>query len=354
MFTKFRIKNFRCFKDLTLDNLARLNLIGGMNNVGKTSILEAIFLHLGSHLPDIPLRINSFRGIEIFNNNPESMWGWLFYQKNIHNHIELIAIEDNKIAIELLIKEKQEELDFSELQSEKNIKISSSSTTTIGSQELVFSYTKGSQKAESSLLIMNDGSIRGKREHINLMSGVFIVSQIRSIREDAERFSNLEKVNQQTEIIEALQLLEPRLIRLAVLVESGLPIIAGDIGIGELVPISYMGEGLSRLLSIILAIANTQNGVILIDEIENGLHYSKMVDIWKAIDCISQKNNTQIFATTHSMECIESANQAFLELESDNFRYYRLERDKQNNEIKVLTYDKETINTSVELQLEMR
>ncbi|MGI0482122.1 AAA family ATPase [Geminocystis sp. CENA526] len=128
--------------------------------------------------------------------------------------------------------------------------------------------------------------------------------------------------------------------------------IAGDIGIGELIPIAYMGEGISRLLSIILAIATTENGVVLIDEIENGLHYSKITDIWKGIDLISRQTNTQIFATTHSFDCINSAHEAFSSNDNYDFTYHRLETI--NNIIQVISYDYETINTSVEMNFEMR
>lgn len=201
-------------------------------------------------------------------------------------------------------------------------------------------------------MVTPDGLITGKREPIYLKPGIFISSKLRSNREDTERFSNLEKKKRQDKIVNILQLLEPRLERLAVLIEGGLPMIAGDIGIGELIPIAYMGEGISRLLSIILAIATTENGVVLIDEIENGLHYSKITDIWKGIDLISRQTNTQIFATTHSFECITSAHQAFNNDSNYDFTYHRLER--VNDFIQVFSYDKETINTSVEMNFEMR
>ncbi|MCH8290972.1 AAA family ATPase [Candidatus Poribacteria bacterium] len=64
MYRSFRIKNFRCFKVLSIDNLERVNLIAGANNVGKTALLEAIFLHSGATRIGLTLRLNSFRGYE--------------------------------------------------------------------------------------------------------------------------------------------------------------------------------------------------------------------------------------------------------------------------------------------------
>src|SRR5947209_6792089 len=64
MFRSFTIKNFRCFRDLTISSLERVNLIGGKNNVGKTALLEAIFLHVGPNSPQLPWVLNAHRGIE--------------------------------------------------------------------------------------------------------------------------------------------------------------------------------------------------------------------------------------------------------------------------------------------------
>ncbi|WP_017294226.1 AAA family ATPase [Geminocystis herdmanii] len=356
MLSKFGIKNYRCFDELNLENIARLNLIGGMNNVGKTSLLEAIFLYLGANVPDLALRVNMYRGMEQFNHSLDSLWGWLFTNKSINNIIQLTGINEEGIKeiVEIQLTHSDNlKLSSSEDINGSNAQSFSSLTTELIPNELNFIYQKNNQKFISSLTLTSNGLI-GKREQITLIQGVFITSTIRSTREDVERFSNLEKVNRQGEIVDTLKLLEPRLQRLAILIQGGFPVIAGDIGIGELIPMAYMGEGICRLLSIILAIATTKNGIVLIDEIENGLHYSKIVEIWKAIDLISHKMNTQIFATTHSMECIESAHKAFNELSEYNFSYYRLERKKDSNKIKVLTYNKNTINTSIDLNLEMR
>jgi AAA15 family ATPase/GTPase len=113
-----------------------------------------------------------------------------------------------------------------------------------------------------------------------------------------------------------------------------------------------MGEGIGRLLSIILAIANAKGGTILIDEIENGLHYSVLTDVWKAIADAARRVDVQIFATTHSQECIRAAHEAFENTEQYDFRYHRLEQVK--DEIRAVTYDQETLATSDEMNLEMR
>ena len=91
-----------------------------------------------------------------------------------------------------------------------------------------------------------------------------------------------------------------------------------------------MGEGLIRILAIIVAIAEVENGILLIDEIENGLHVSTQEILWKAVYETAIEYNVQIFATTHSSECIEAmvlSAQKFDDQNKDMIRLYRLERD---------------------------
>src|SRR5205807_7489873 len=84
-------------------------------------------------------------------------------------------------------------------------------------------------------------------------------------------------------------------------------LIHGDIGIGRKIPLAHMGEGMGRLLSIVLAIAVNKDGLILIDEFEHGIHHSGMTKIWEGVSKMAQEYNCQIIATTHSYECLQAA-----------------------------------------------
>ncbi|MBL8157143.1 MAG: AAA family ATPase, partial [Anaerolineae bacterium] len=62
MYTSFHIENFRLFDTLDIEHLARVNLITGRNNSGKTSLLEAVFVHGGGYMPELVLRLHALRG----------------------------------------------------------------------------------------------------------------------------------------------------------------------------------------------------------------------------------------------------------------------------------------------------
>ncbi len=79
---------------------------------------------------------------------------------------------------------------------------------------------------------------------------------------------------------------------------------------------------------------------------------SFLTDVWKAIGDAARRAEVQIFATTHSLECIRAAHKAFETSDKYDFRYHRLERG--NDEIRAVTYDQERLATSDEMNLEMR
>src|SRR5215470_736576 len=93
MYESFHVKNFRCFDNLELNDLARINLIAGKNNTGKTAFLEALFLHAGAYNPSLILNLNAFRGVQgtlvEFRPGGETPWKWLFNQKNDLEYAEL-------------------------------------------------------------------------------------------------------------------------------------------------------------------------------------------------------------------------------------------------------------------------
>lgn len=77
-------------------------------------------------------------------------------------------------------------------------------------------------------------------------------------------------------------------------------------GVRDRIPIGSMGDGIWRILGLALALARTANGILLVDEIDTGLHYSVLENMWKLVSQTAKKHNIQVFATTHSRDCFES------------------------------------------------
>lgn len=183
-------------------------------------------------------------------------------------------------------------------------------------------------------------------------TGVVLRAHNLALPELTERFTRLQRKGDVDELIEILRLVEPRLKGLNVGVLGGNSLLLGDTGIGETLPIGVMGDGLNRLTSVILAISAVPNGYVLIDEIENGLHYAILEGVWQGIAASARKWNVQVIATTHSLECIRAAHAAYVESEDYDLLYHRLTRS--NGAIQVETLGKDRLETSVELNWEIR
>ncbi len=355
MYESFTIRNFRGFHDLEFAPLTRVNLITGANNVGKTALLEGIFLHLGVNNPQIPLRVNIIRGIERFKIQPEDLWGWLFFAKRLSEPIILTSIDDRGVSRTVEIALVVPETSHISAQDRDTTKHSAafSSAALEGPRELVLSYHDSlGNKTDGRVFISTSGELEARlSSRASLPQGIYLSTRSRFVHEDAERYSNLERVGKHESILPILRLMEPRLTRIAVVISGGMPLISGDIGIGELIPLPLMGEGMVRLMSILLAITNSPGGVVLIDEIENGLHHSVMNRIFEAVGMAARTHDTQVFATTHSWECIRAAHDAF----SAAVQEWRLHRLEQvSGQIRDYVYDEDSLSASLRADLEVR
>jgi hypothetical protein len=118
------------------------------------------------------------------------------------------------------------------------------------------------------------------------------------------------------------------------------------------VPIGSMGDGMWRIMAMAIAIAQCKDGVLLIDEIDTGLHYSVMTNMWKLIFGAAKELNVQVFATTHSYDCVKSlAELCYSENGAgSDVTLQRIERDKK----KSVPYTAREIETAALHQIEVR
>ncbi len=159
-----------------------------------------------------------------------------------------------------------------------------------------------------------------------------------SLERDARQFSHLVKIRQEEEVVEALRIIEPRVQRVEVVSESGGSSVYVDLGLDALIPLAACGEGFVRLFSIIVELTGCRGGVLLVDEIDNGLHYSVMEQLWKLLGALSEKHEVQVIGTTHNEEIITSALEAFKD-EPDQLGLYRV--DRRDGHHAVASYDSE-------------
>ena len=353
MLRKFSVRNFRCLRDFDIEPLARVNLIVGENNVGKTALLEALFIHFNPGNPEAPLGVNHSQGVR---GNQADIWDeleWLFHGKQTTATIKLLSknAKDEENALCIRLVEPGERLLVPTESDDAEQTNADMLATVAQSSVLKLEYTDHMGEKYASHAHLVPGGISSSSFNNPPSSNVVLVlKNPRFSEEHAQRYSDLVEAGREEELLPSMRALDPRIRRLELLYRANRPMLYVDIG--QLVPLVYMGEGLGYVLSWQLAIMTAKGGTVLIDEFENGLHYAALVDAWKAVGIAARQSSVQVFATTHSWECVLAAHRAFAESDEDDFRLHRLER--RDGEVVALTYDQEQLDTAIEFNFEVR
>ena len=153
--------------------------------------------------------------------------------------------------------------------------------------------------------------------------------------------------------VEALRLVDPLIERIAIAGNDGSANARVLLrGADAPVPLGTLGEGVSRILTLALQLAVAEGGFLLVDEIENGFHWSVMPSVWSFLVETALALDVQVFATTHSKDCLEglaALRRTHAEL-SDRVSVHRLEAGRQTT----VRFDAGRIAEYLEMELEVR
>ncbi|MGH9849371.1 MAG: AAA family ATPase [Blastocatellia bacterium] len=343
MLRSLAIKNFRGFRELKIEPVARVNLIAGKNNVGKTGVLEALYLlfanadqffRFPSAFRSSQEKVSGAPDDQESKDNFASFWRWLPHRNDLVGQIQISADESLENAHP--VKSPSFEVQLDKESAKEPI------------HNLTFHYkTTGSEfVSRAAISPFGPGKIAG------LLPLKVCSTRHSQPTEDAELFNSLVLKKKKKRLIGLLKTVEPRLEDLQYLKVGSEPLVYVDLGLKELIPLTQLGQGVLRLFRFFSEMLVEEAKIILIDEIENGVHHSALTDVWKGIAAIAATENLQVFATTHSWECIQAAHTAFDSSNPDEFRLHRLEQIK--GEIKTVTYDEESIDAALRFEMEVR
>jgi len=344
------IRNFKCFKSLTIPELGRITLISGRNNVGKTSLLEALFLFLDQRNPGMVLNQYSRRGIKQITLTTEAIWSPIFCDYTKDREI-LVSLAKNGKPEQITVRFNREFAPPPSMtvQTEEQ-QISTDEELTTVAVEIEYAAKSGKKIILHHFCDPNNQNrptvfTQTQPAKIPLQLASFLSSKEHNPPDEiAKQFSILAK--------QFLRIIEPRLERLKIITEGPNSLVHGKLkGLTRTLPINFMGEGMEKLLALIVAITHSPNRIILLDEIENGLHYSIMPKIWEALGKALRKYDCQLITTTHSYECLQAAHEGLSEMPED-FRYIRLHRKDDEISAKLSNYD--MIGTALKTNREVR
>jgi len=306
MIKDIQIREYKGFKNLKLDNLSQINLISGKNNIGKTALLEALFIY-----DDTAASFDTWYTLYsidpflfIAKNRNISKKRLKKYLQDIHYKVEDFNIQ-SKSHYELNDKEKAEVKKLNQ-----------------DYDKFIVGYTN------------DDMDILPIQNTIDYHD-IFYTKYINSSKPSNERlvtlYSTIQSKGIQHKFLNYLQLLdedivwlEPQLLEDEMLFRINLKNPERSLVSSEL------GEGSNRYIEILCSLLSNSKGTVFIDEIENGIHYSKLYDIWKAIIEVVKEEEIQLFVTTHDLESIEALTRASEDMNFKEITSIKLTKDTGN------------------------
>jgi len=323
MIRNIEISNFRCFSTQSISDAKRLNIITGDNGAGKTSLLEAIFLPL-SVGSEVALRMRQLRGLDGLFAAPrgrieESLWGDFFHNFDMTRRITLALSGDGSAA---------RRLDISRGRAGVTVPMDlDGPNPPVISAPVTFTWTNADGESFQATPVFKQGEISFPDTGEDMPDFFFIPAlAVTGSAENAGRFSDLSKVNRQDSIVKTFIREFPQLEGLSLEVSAGSPAIFATIkGMDKKVPLPSVSSGINRMLAIMLTIASRPRSIVLVDEIENGIHWKHFPFLWRAIVSLLRENDSQLFAVTHSGECLRAAAQATGK-KTDDVELWQMER----------------------------
>ena len=375
MLDSFLVRNFRLFKELKIDRLSRVNLFVGRNNTGKSCLLEAFQVYAANANPSSLWEIVSARDEtwevdrasedEQTPQKSEHPLRHLFHGYHFpefgKNSIELgpVNIEVDQIKIHT----RPYQLTVDEEGRRRRVPVTQQEMFDgVTDVELALELEEG---GKSRYLFSSDGGLREFRRRFLQPSEPKYNLQI--VPTDSLRshkltmlWDNINLTDLEKEVITGLQLIDRAVTGVAFVGadEVGLRRASGRVAIirragsAERLPLKSMGDGMTRIFHIILALVNARNGFLLVDEFENGLHWSVHPKLWNIIFRLAEDLNVQVFVTTHSQDCIRGFHAIWKEQEEKG-SFYRLDPDPDMG-ARVTAYHCETLSDALEMDVEVR
>lgn len=329
MYSSICVRGFRCFEDFCLEGLGRVNLLVGLNNCGKTSVLESIQL-VSSPSPSVLTALAIRRG-ESQSRAEDGAGRWyavdmthLFAHRDLTG--EVVVTADHRACVPT-----GEEGDSDEVR--LCIRDAASEKADGHDQLPVPAYDDVGLQGDAEGLILRASWAASNAFAVPLTADGELLLRSRSLRKvrdvqvgaqfigtngmtAASVVALLDEVvltENEEAVTRALHILEPRVERVASIASERDLSRGGPVGIfvklrgvQERVPIGSTGDGMWRVLCLALALAKAKGSILLVDEIDTGLHYSVMEQMWRMICEQAAALSVQVFATTHSRDCYES------------------------------------------------
>jgi hypothetical protein len=352
MFTYARIENFRGIERLEVSGLGRVNLIIGRNNAGKTAMMEAIWL--AGYAEDAAIALETLQELrrpDMPIEDFDGFWRPIFRGGDAERGflVDLRRVKPEQApgeGIRVFVKKgrRSPPVLSSDLAGGRSRSGAWTLECTVERDGKTYEgEVAGSSRGVEFPEPMHPHTL-GSWIHAGPVDYPSIIRLLSLIKQQGRDFLVRALLREIDEKVEGLEILSPTGEQAAIFVRQT--------GETVLLPVRMMGEGIQRCLDIAVTLASEESMLLGIDEIENGLHHSTLEPIWKWLATVSATNSMQVFATTHSEECVQAACRAFSALNDDGLRVIRL--DRREHETGATVYDRNLVAAAERMGVEIR
>jgi energy-coupling factor transporter ATP-binding protein EcfA2 len=327
MIDRLRIQNFRGLADFSLAGLRGINVLVGGNGVGKTALLEALFLAAGS-TPALALGIRAWRGLLLAQfNGSDDLWLDLFRDRDATKAISVSVTDSARGERKLGIFRGEQITSLPLADAVSSPPPLTSAPVPRQSSSVTFEWSEG-ENTHRITPQFQGGAISWPAPQGWSLKGSFIpANAVIPAAQGASLFSNLSKQNKDEEFTAAMQSVFPDLVSFSVETDMEMPVLyAKTKSTGTRLPLTMISDGMNRLAAILLHTTSAEGGILLVDEIENGFFWKTQETIWRALLKFSETYKTQLFLSTHSLEFLRAAMPVIRE-RPDLFSLTRLYRE---------------------------
>ncbi len=345
--TDIRIEGFRGIKHLELNGLKCVNVLLGNNNSSKSSTLEAVMLLMGASKPVLPIELNANRNYADVQKDDLLLF---FYN---------LSVEDKIIINAHFLGSEERSLRISYFESE----ISKISLSEVGNGDysmqnncygLLYEYTDGAIKNTSKLLIRTDknelSSQTSEKKQIRKTT-VFVAPRY-NFNDFIKHFNQIVTDKEKDRVLDVLRNVESRIKDIVIIGEK----VMVDVGLSKLIPINVLGDGTRKMFTLITAMYHARGGILIVDEVDNGLYYKTMEILWSALLKSAKQLDVQLFVSTHSVDSLKALNKVLshgcIENQQD-IAVFTLRRG-EDGEIDNYRYDYEKFNYVLGREVEIR
>ncbi|MES2261490.1 MAG: AAA family ATPase [Pseudomonadota bacterium] len=386
MLKSLKIKNFRSLEDFEVGKLGRVNLIVGKNNSGKSSVLEALRIFAGNAQLDLLETIadehdEKYRIGESERGDADTAYPFEdFFSGRHYPLIDGQAIEigdplttgvqlsiEHGFYVESIMPADGEEEPGIRIRRQRMSKADLSALSDEMPNQALF-VRKGERE---SMLRMQPPALLNVRMPARESPGAspcsVIPTRFVSIDELANEWDKIALTDSQQVIHDAMRIISPEFEALAFVrkensngKENGRLSRSAKVKLrnhDRPVPLNSLGDGMLRVLQLVLKIFPAKGGFLLVDEFENGLHYAVQEKVWALVFELAERLDIQVFATTHSWDCIESfakvANER-QDVEGVLFRVGRSARTSDKGRVIATVFDEDQLFNITQSDVEVR